>query len=120
MVRHQVVEQVEPPQGELGEHPALVGDLGGQHPVVGGHAVAGDHHEVARLVPVEITHFAGVQMYQPRDVRGGGFFDESGHGSSPWYWSISAITPDSPVRRESGRTRVGTGPHVRTLTAPLR
>ena len=80
---HQVGELVEPPQRELGEDPALVGDLGGQHPVVGGHAVAGDHHEVARLVPVQVAHLAGVQMHQARHLDGLGLFDESGHGVLP-------------------------------------
>nr|WP_030348858.1 hypothetical protein [Streptomyces sp. NRRL S-1022] len=80
----EVAELVEPPQGELGEHPALVGDLRGQHPVIGGHAVAGDHHEVARLVPVQLAHLPGVQVHQARNLDRLGLFYESGHGSSPW------------------------------------
>ncbi len=85
VVRGQVGELLEPPQGELGEDPALVGDLGRQHPVVGGDAVAGDHHEVARLVPVQLAHLAGVQMHQARNLERLGLFNESGHGSSPWF-----------------------------------
>ena len=85
VVRDQVGELVEPPERELGEDAALVGDLGGQHPVVGGHTVAGDHHEVARLVPVQVAHLAGVQVHQARNLDGLGLFDESGHGSSPWF-----------------------------------
>ncbi|MDQ0942337.1 hypothetical protein QFZ67_004042 [Streptomyces sp. V1I1] len=84
MVGDEVLEALEPPQRQLGEDPALVEDLGGQHPVVGGDAVACDHHEVARLVLVQVAHLAGVQMYQARHLKRLGLFDESGHGSSPW------------------------------------
>jgi hypothetical protein len=93
VVGRQVGEPVEPPQGELGECAALVGDLGGEYPVKGGDAVAGDHHEVARLVLVQVAHLAGVQMYQTRHLEGLGLFDESGHGSSPWFCASGSILP---------------------------
>jgi hypothetical protein len=83
VVRDQVGDLVEPPQGELRQDAALVGDLGGEHPVVRGDTVAGDHHEVARLVLVQLAHLAGVQMHQARDLDRLGLVDESGHGSSP-------------------------------------
>jgi hypothetical protein len=82
VVGDQVGELVEPPEGELREDAALVRDLGGQHPVVRGQAVAGDHHEVARLVLVELAHLAGVEVRQARDLERLGLFYESGHGSS--------------------------------------
>jgi hypothetical protein len=84
VVGDQVPQLVEPPQGELGEDAALAGDLGRQHPVEGGNAVTGDHHEVARLVLVQLAHLAGVEVHQARNLKRLGLFYESGHGSSPW------------------------------------
>lgn len=82
MVGDQIGELVEPPEREPGEDAALVGDLGGQDPVVRGDTVAGDHDEVARLVPVQVTHLAGVQVGEARDLYGLGLFYKTGHGSS--------------------------------------
>ena len=105
-----VGELVEPPQRQLGEHAPLVGDLAGQHPVVRGHTVAGDHHEVARLVLVQLAHLAGVQMHQTRNLDGLGLFNESGHGSSPWFRRSAGgdlpRCPGTPTRVAAGRSPV--------------
>nr|WP_030284322.1 hypothetical protein [Streptomyces catenulae] len=82
VVGDEVGELVEPPQGELGEDAALVGDLGGQHPVVHGDAVTGDHDQFAVGVLVEVTHLAGVKVGEAGHLQGLGLFYKTGHAAS--------------------------------------
>ena len=67
MIRHHVAQQIEPEDGELGEHAAFVGNRGRQHVVEGGKPVRGDDdQEIAGVV--NVAHFAAHQRLDAGQV----------------------------------------------------
>ncbi len=63
VARDDVGDALEPPQGQLGEDAALVRDLRGEDPVVGGDAIARDEEKATTRCLVEIADLARVDVY---------------------------------------------------------
>ncbi len=91
-----------PPQTQLGQDPALVGDLGGQYEVVGTDPVARDHqHPVigSGQGRVQVTHFSRI------DVRPPGYVNErrrERHAQAP-----AGVAADAAVTGDNGEATAG-------------
>ena len=63
MVGHQVAKKLKPEKRNLGQHPALVRDAGGQHVVKRGNAIGGHEQQTVLIQMVNVAHLAaGVQL----------------------------------------------------------
>ncbi len=136
VVGHEVGELVEPPQRQLGQHTALVGDRRGQHVVVGRDAVARDDEQVAAaavLGLVEVADLAGVdvpvtrQLGRGRDVRDHAGTSAAAAAMSERYWPPSrwmrASASYAVARAARGRPPVPTTESTRppdATTSPSR
>ena len=70
MVGHNVAQELEPEERNLGQHAPLMRDAGGQHIVEGRDAVGGHEEQTIRVEVVHIADFsAGMQFEFGKSVR---------------------------------------------------
>ena len=64
VVGDDVLQEIEPEQGELGQHAALLRDAGGQHIVEGGDAVGGDEEQMIVTDQIKVADFPAGEKLQ--------------------------------------------------------
>ena len=63
VVGNDVLQEVEPEQGELGQHSTLLRNAGGQHIIECGDPIGRDEQQMIVVDPVNVANFpAGVQL----------------------------------------------------------
>lgn len=67
VVGHDVAQQPEPEERELGEDLAFAGDAGGEHMVEGGDAVRGDEQQ-GFADGVEVAHLAACEQREAGEI----------------------------------------------------
>ena len=67
VIGHDVAQQLEPEERELGEDLALAGDAGGEHVIEGGDAIRGDEQE-GFADSIEVADFAAREQRETGEI----------------------------------------------------